>query len=267
MNAVRSNPRPCEGNPVPVKWSGRLPAPVIRDAGELWDVLADPVCACTGPAYYMYRDVAKSSEDRRWLCDHEIRFDITVIPPKDLCGEYMKTKGHYHPENPSGAGYPEIYEVLEGNAHFLLQTEDVRDVVMILAKTGDIVIIPPGYGHVTINPSRTEVLQMANLVSSAFQSRYQAYEELHGAAFYEMSMGIFAKNPFYSPGARLRFIRTGQIPAVKGSALDPLYQLVEQRSPVLDFLNHPEEYPVFSATFPVGNSFVDSIGVAGKRTE
>jgi len=36
-------------------------------------------------------------------------------------GEFVKTKGYYHPENPAGTGYPEVYEVIEGIAHVLLQ--------------------------------------------------------------------------------------------------------------------------------------------------
>ena len=85
-------------------------------------------------------------EDRRWIEEQRIRFDITVIPPRDICGEYIKTKGHFHPLNSSGTGYPEIYEVLAGEAHYLIQTMDCSDVVLISACAGEIVIVPPGTG-------------------------------------------------------------------------------------------------------------------------
>jgi len=247
--------RPVAGYPGLVRWKGHLPAPSVRDASELAGVLADPHCVCTGPAYYMYRDVARSPADRQWLHEQKIRFDITVIPPRDLCGEYMKTKGHYHPENPSGTGYPEIYEVLEGEAHYLIQTRDCADVVMIAAAAGEIVVVPPGYGHVTINPSRTAILQMANLVSSAFQSEYQAYEDLRGAVFYEMTTGTLVKNPLYPQEPRLRFVKAGHITGMNDMVTDPLYDFVEQRAPVLGFLNHPEKYQaLFSKTYPEGTS-------------
>jgi glucose-6-phosphate isomerase, archaeal len=226
----------------PVSWKGPLPVPVIRDAGELLSVLANPECACTGPVYAMYRDVARSEEDHEWLQEQHIRFDITVIPPRDLCGEWMKTKGHYHPESPSGTGYPEIYEVLEGEAHYLIQTRDCADVVLIAASAGEIVVVPPGYGHVTINPSPTATLRMANLVSSLFQSDYRPYENLRGAIFYEMTSGTFLKNPLYPQKARLRIVRAGHITGVMDTVTDPLYDLVEQRAPILRFLNHPERY-------------------------
>ena len=94
----------------------------------------------------------------------------------------MKTKGHYHLKNPAGIGYPELYEVIEGVAHVLLRKKTLDHLALVKATKGDIVIIPPGYGHVTINPSREEMLVMANLVSTAFVSEYAFYEIRHGAA-------------------------------------------------------------------------------------
>ena len=178
-------------------WNGPLPAPGIRTIREMRPVLADPTCAASDPLYYMYRDLARSEADRRWLCNHRLRYDITVIPPRDLCGEHVKTKGHYHPDNPVGTGYPELYEVLEGTAQFLLQSRQLDDVILVLASTGACVIIPPGYGHIAINPSPDTTLVLANLVSTAFESEYGEYETLHGAAYYVMSDGRIIKNPHY----------------------------------------------------------------------
>ncbi|MDO9323597.1 MAG: glucose-6-phosphate isomerase family protein, partial [Methanoregula sp.] len=52
-------------------------------------------------------------------------------PPANLDGEYVKTKGHYHPENPAGIGYPGLYEVQDGVAHFLLQAKSLDDIVLL----------------------------------------------------------------------------------------------------------------------------------------
>jgi len=40
--------------------------------------------------------------------------------------------------------------------------------VLVEKMMGDIVLIPPGYGNVTINPEPEETLTMANLVSTRF---------------------------------------------------------------------------------------------------
>ena len=234
-----------------VCWNGPLPEPAVRTAENLRRVLANPGCTCTGPVYYMYRDVARSPEDRSWLASQNLRFDITVIPPRDLCGEYNKTKGHYHPADPSGTGYPEIYEVLSGEAHYLIQNHDCSDVVMIAACAGDVVVVPPEYGHVTINPSHTKVLQMANIVSSRFSSNYLGYEAQNGAAYFEWIQEGFVKNPAYRNPGHLRLVKAQRLVDVKDAIPDPLYNLIENRAPVLEFLNRPEKFEsLFRGLYP-----------------
>jgi len=103
-------------------------------------------------------------------------FGTISQPPANPGREYVKTKGHYHLKNPAGIGYPERYEVIEGVAHVLLQKKTLDHIALVKATKGDIVLIPRGYGHVTINPSREETLMMANLVSAAFVSEYAEYE-------------------------------------------------------------------------------------------
>lgn len=252
MSSSMSSPGRSKSRTIrPVSWPDLLPDPSVRTAEDLRDVLACPDCACTGPAYYMYRGAVQSAGDRAWMEDRKLRFDITVIPPRTLCGEYIKTKGHYHPADPSGSGYPEIYEVLAGEAHYLIQAADCSDIVLIAARSGDVVVIPPGYGHVTINPSKRSVLEMANIVSSAFESNYQDYENRHGAAYYEMENGGLVKNPAYPRHTNLRIVQAKRITDISDTLTDPLYQLIRNRAPVLDFLNYPEKFEtLFGDLFP-----------------
>jgi len=221
-------------------WEGELPPPAVRTIEEMRPVLADPACACSGSLYYMYRDLARSDNDRRWLKRNQLRYDITAIPPRVLCGEYVKTKGHYHPENAGGTGYPEIYEVLEGEAYYLLQSRQLDDVVLISASRGDVVVIPPEYGHISINPSSSSLV-MANIVSTAFESEYGEYETRHGAGYYVMSDGSLRKNPHYPslPPVRWMGARCGK--GTHRFCEGPLYSLIGNDA-ALAFLNHPERY-------------------------
>ena len=222
-------------------WEGELPEPSVRTIQEMRSVLAEPECACESHLYFMYRDLARSDDDWQWLHTHHLRYDLTVIPPRDICGEYVKTKGHYHPKNAQGVGYPEIYEVLEGEVHYLLQSRSLDDVALVSAQEGDIVIIPPEYGHVSINPSSEMTLSMANIVSTAFESEYQQYENLQGAAYYEMVGGELKKNPQYPGVPPARWLDAasgrGKHRFWKGS----IYTLIGNKD-ALAFLNHPEEY-------------------------
>lgn len=217
-----------------------LPAPVARDGSELAGMTADPACRIPGPIYYMYRDVARSDEDRRWMASRRVRYDITRIPPGLFCNEFVKTKGHYHPASPSGVPYPEVYEVMSGRAHYLLQRPDLSDAALIEADVGTVVLIPPGYGHVTINPDERELV-MANLVSSSFLSDYKPYEALRGGAYYELADSGFVPNPAYPTMPPLRRAEAPDVLPL--GILDgcTLYDLVERRAP-LDWLDAPGEY-------------------------
>jgi glucose-6-phosphate isomerase len=157
-----------------------------------------------------------------------------------------KTKGHYHPENPAGTGYPELYEVRDGTAHFLLQTNALEDVVLIEARKGDIIVIPPGYGHVTINPTPDRTLAMANLVSTAFTSDYRWYDTMHGAAYYELTGGGVLKNPAYPVVPLLRRVRNIRSILSDFGHGTTLYDFVGNDR-IAQLLNHPEEFAGFFA--------------------
>jgi glucose-6-phosphate isomerase len=217
-----------------------LPAPAARDGSELAGMTADPDCRITGPIYYMYRDVALSDDDRRWMESRRVRYDITRIPPGLFCNEFVKTKGHYHPGSPSGVPYPEVYEVMAGRAHYLLQRPDLSDAALIDAGAGTVVLIPAGYGHVTINPGEEELV-MANLVSRSFASDYRPYEEMRGAAYYELADRGFVPNPAYPSVPQLRRVPPPDLLPLGILEGCTLYDLVERRAP-LDWLNHPGEY-------------------------
>ena len=223
----------------------KMQDPEIRMLSDLKEVLMERTILQEGDRelYYMYRDLAMSQKDREILSEHRLRYDITVMPPNTLGREYVKTLGHYHPPVPeTDLSYPEVYEVLKGEPHYLLQKQEgvnVTDVVLIRACTGDKVIIPPNYGHVTINASNKE-LKMANWVSTDFSSLYEPYIERCGAAYYMTKNGLFV-NPHYGNVPEVREIQPkslGDIGLEGGKEMYGLVHTIEQ----LDFLNRPQDF-------------------------
>jgi glucose-6-phosphate isomerase len=140
-------------------------------------------------AYYMYRGIKE---------EKGLRYDVTIIPFRMFGEEFPKTKGHYHPKQ-----YGEIYTVLEGKAFYLLQKKDLSDVFVVEAEKGDFIVVPPGYGHITINPGKKD-LKMANWVSPDFESEYGEMEEKNGAAYFYTING-WIKNANYKNASNLRF--------------------------------------------------------------
>ena len=182
-------------------FEGQRFTPSVRKLADMRPVLAFPSKDCPlppdTPTYFMYREVARFGH---------VRYDVTMIPALDLCGEHNKTLGHSHPKSPKGAFYPEAYEILEGKAHIFLQKVSqlgVEDAVMLSAEKGDCLLVPPGYGHISVNPGKKDLV-MANLVSDAFQSDYAHYILRRGGCFYETSDGKIMRNKNYGSGFDLR---------------------------------------------------------------
>jgi len=118
--------------------------------------------------------------------------------------------------------------------------------VLVVAVKGDIVLIPPGYGHVTINPAPDETLTMANLVSVEFSSEYVFYDEIQGAAYYELVGQTFEKNPRYPDVPAIRKTNAGASPLPLCEFSNSLYECIGNDN-VTRMLNPPEEYPDFFA--------------------
>lgn len=167
--------------------------PEIRYSKDLKNVLLDKSWVKKNknfPLYYMYRGLKKKGE---------LRYDITLILPARLGREYSKTKGHFHIGN-----YGELYKVLTGRGIFLLQKgkKEVEKVYFVKGKRGDFILIPPGYGHVTINPSN-KILKIANWVSEKCQSDYQSVEKKSGMCYYYTLEG-WVKNNRYKKIPKLK---------------------------------------------------------------
>ena len=82
--------------------------------------------------------------------------------------------------------------------------KEIKDVFAIKAKKGDIVIIPPGYGHITINPSRKKDLKMANWMANKVKSDYRPIQKMGGACYFYTKNG-WVKNKNYQEVPKLRF--------------------------------------------------------------
>jgi len=200
------------------------------------------------PLYFMYRGLARP-QDAALFESWKVRFDITVMPSARLGLELVKTAGHYHPEAEAGLTYAELYEVLVGEAHFLLQKPSdaaLVDVLLVQASSGDKLLIPPNYGHVTINPG-PEALVMANLVSPSFQSLYEPYRARRGAAYYELGDGRLVPNPRYGPLPPLRPVRARD--QENGLPEANIYRLFVDDPASMTFLNRPSRLSKMRLTF------------------
>lgn len=217
----------------------------VRTLDEMQEVLLDKTIKTPKELYYMYRDVYIS--DKSLLERNKLRYDVTLIKPDCLGKELMKTQGHYHPDN-----FGELYEVLYGRCFCLLQRPNLKDhqiikeVILVKAKAGEKILIPPGFGHILINPG-PDYLVTSNWVSSNFTSEYDLYKKAQGAAYFVIHSqdgGLeFISNPYFKQLAKIRFVKsTSGIDKFGLAENNPIYSLINQEVKKLDFLNRPLDF-------------------------
>jgi len=237
-----------------LKFGNRTFCPEVRTLEEMTEVIFNKHFLANAnmdtELYYMFRDVSKDEADENRITELGLRYDVTIIPSSTLGVEFVKTVGHYHPCPPdSKLTYPEIYEVLEGEAHYLLQkreetqgVERITDVIVVKARKGDKVILPPDYGHVTINPSEA-TLRMANWVARAFSAIYEPIKKSGGAAYFELTTGEFIKNDQYEDVPDIRFLKPEDTwpKDLELGKCSEMYELLKEPE-TLEFLINPDRW-------------------------
>lgn len=198
--------------------------------------------------YDFYEGVAKE-QDIALLKKYKLRYDMIVIHPGDVAGEFKKTSGHYHCLISSqNLSYPEIYEVLQGSALFILQQVDEAGTVSksfaVKGKPGDKLIIPPNYGHVTVNIG-SDALFFADLVSTECINSYGAIGDNHGMCYYVLKSGnkfILEKNPSYKQANDIRVTSISENPALGTWRDKALYPQFMSNPNLYDYLNNPDPF-------------------------
>jgi glucose-6-phosphate isomerase, archaeal len=230
---------------------------LVRLLDELTPVALAPE-VCRGreeTVYYMYNGIHRRG-DAAILADMPLRYELTLIPPRRIGREYIKTHGHLHNTDPrSGFTYAEVCEVLTGTAHFVLHTLEMagpRASVAFYVEVGpgQKIVIPPGFDHLTINPGPQPLL-FADVISPAVKGVYDRFRATRGAAYLEVDQDgqpQFIPNPAYKSVAELQALGTRDYAELNLAQELPLYTaLVQGKGEKWAFLTDPGQ---FWRTFP-----------------
>lgn len=209
--------------------NGEKLEPAVRRISEMRDVIADNQflfhASPEQALYFMYRNIWREQDDYAYS---GVGYDVTVILPTPLGKEFNKTLGHYHAvaENSrAGHTFPEVYEVLQGKAVYVLQklaetndctkaSGEISDFIAIEAGEGDKTVIPPDYGHVSVNASTTQALVMSNVPDgSVGKGDYSLFKKRHGAVYYFFSDGSVVPNSSYENPPELKRFKASNWPA------------------------------------------------------
>lgn len=226
-----------------------------KTAGQLKGLLYAPEGVDEDePCYEAYRDVAFPADRARFQA-LGLRYDLTVIQPGTLQGECKKTSGHYHgPIAGQPLTYPEVYQVCLGRAVYILQKVSnfdqeneeplIEDVQAVFVEAGQAILIPPFYGHGSINAGDGPLV-FCNLAAVACPLFYQPVQKKHGLSVYalkEEGRVHFIPNPHYKNVPPVRVTQPRDNPALGVTSGQALYATFIEAPWKFDFLLNPGRY-------------------------
>lgn len=238
-----------------------LSAPLVYDGfgakyvKGMMGLLADEENVNAAEAYYdVYRGI-RFPEDTEALADNEYRYDITIIMDGLVNGECKKTSGHYHGYNQKRTNtYGEVYEVIKGTALYVLQKADnfdtnpdgvlIKDLIFATVKEGQTIIIPPNYGHCSINIGEGPLV-FSNLAYVPCPVKYDSVKYYHGMSFYVMKDAgkIYLKtNERYKNVPAPKYATVIENPAFGIKFGRPVYQSYFDNPNAFDYLKNPDPY-------------------------
>ena len=204
--------------------------------------------------YDVYRGI-RYPEDKVYLDKNDFRYDITVVMDGLVNGECKKTSGHFHGFNPQRTNtYPEVYEVIHGRALYVLQKAEhfehdfdniiLNDVILAVVEAGQSIIIPPNYGHCSINIGQGPMV-FSNLAYIPCPVHYDAVQYFHGMSYYvskkdgKVEIKLNEGYP-HVPEAKFARVKENERLGIKFGL--PVYKSYKQNPDAFDFLGNPDSY-------------------------
>jgi glucose-6-phosphate isomerase len=225
----------------------------VRKLHDLKAVWANPIEEEDQEVYRYTNGLYFAEDEVKWK-EANVVYGIVIFVPGTFSGEYVKSSGQFHPPvQPCNMGTPEIYTVLHGVGHFLLQKasppfDKVEDAVLVKVNAGETFVVPPDYGHLQINPG-DEPLVFSYAVMDGMAGCYDPFKERKGAIYYEMANGDepFVFNTNYPEKLPLRVLNAADLCQLPELNENVTYQAILDRLPELPFLTDPTTFPESAA--------------------
>ncbi|MHA1345588.1 MAG: glucose-6-phosphate isomerase family protein [Candidatus Heimdallarchaeaceae archaeon] len=155
--------------------------------------------------YRTYEGIRKIQDKELW---NDITYSLVVLQSGQLNGNYFNTIGYYRSFAENGYCYPEIFQLAEGYAEFLLQQprenhEQVKDVVVIRLQKYDILVVPPSYGVTIINPSDKKTI-ISRIRASDAEEIKEPFHNTKGGCYSRFAERKWDYNPNYDEIPNLR---------------------------------------------------------------
>ncbi|MCR0346793.1 hypothetical protein DWW36_01350 [Erysipelotrichaceae bacterium AF15-26LB] len=218
---------------------------------EMQPLLYAPQAAGEEISYRFYMNIWRK-EDADIFRKRGMSNGITILMPGTIEGECRKNSGHYHCLSEGHRlPYPEVYEILCGEAMFLLQKSEcfqkddftVEDCRAVLLKKGEKLIIPPYYAHCAINIG-DGYMAFGNLAVPC-PLNYAAIRQKCGFFTYVLKKNntlLLLQNPHYESLPLPKITEPREQKTLGLDFSKTLYDLFMEQPCQFDYLDHPEAY-------------------------
>jgi len=163
------------------------PVPEIRCLDDIRSSLANPDCDGPKDLYCIAMDVGKE-EDKKDLIERNLLYGVVTYAAGQLGTEPIRSQGHIHAISAScNSSTSEVYEIWEGKACIYMQEsgeDNPGNCYAVYGKAGDIIIVPPGWVHATVNADTGNPMTFGAWCVRDYGFDYRAVKDHHGIAYF-----------------------------------------------------------------------------------
>ncbi|MCD7722449.1 MAG: glucose-6-phosphate isomerase [Clostridiales bacterium] len=192
-------------------------------------------------------DVAKE-KDRADLVSRNLLYGVVTYQKGTLGREPIRSQGHIHAVSPScGSSTCEVYEIWDGEACIYMQesgSDDAGNCYAVYGKAGDVIIVPPGWVHATVNASADKPMSFGAWCVRDYGFDYYDVRRHKGIAFFpiwEHGKLIWIQNPTYRSANLIE--KNARTYKDFGLVSDkPIYQQYEEHNDMFSFVTNPKGF-------------------------
>lgn len=219
-----------------------------RHLNDIRQSLLNPNASGPDIVYSIAMDVGLD-EDALDLQQRHLLYGVVTYAPGRIGDEPVRSQGHIHSISKScNYSTAEVYEVWTGKCIVLMQEQAKDDpgrVFAIYADPGQILVVPPGWAHETINADSNTALTFGAWCIRDYGFEYADVRKHHGLAFYpilDADQNItWQRNNAYQNVKLIE--KAPQDYQTLGVAHDkPIYQQYHDNKHAFDFVTKPRNY-------------------------
>lgn len=232
--------------------------PEITEKRELDSVrktLLDPLSKGPNTLYSIAMDVGLN-QDKERLQSSDLLLGICIYSSGTVGREPVRSQGHIHGISEScNYSTGELYEIWYGEAIIVMQesvTDDPGTVYIVEAKKNDVVLVPPGWAHYTVNKNPNDYMVFGAWCIRDYTFDYTDIRKRNGLSLYPIVEGDqvnFIQNAKYNKDFKIVRKNPRRYTEFNLDYTKSIYQQYSSNSNDFDFITNPKKYKNTFKTF------------------